>query len=58
MPAAVVLIDRQQGGRQTLLDRGYNLYSAFSLSQMLATLAQTGRITVQQRDEVRQTLRI
>ncbi len=58
VPAAVVLIDRQQGGRQTLLDRGYRLYSAFNLSQMLATLARSGRITTQQRDEVRQALRI
>lgn len=53
---AVVLIDRQQGGRETLRNQGYTLHSAFSLSQMLVTLAEAGRITAQQHGQVRQAL--
>lgn len=48
----VVLIDRQQGGRQTLAERGYVLHSALTLSQMLATLEGAGRITARQREQV------
>lgn len=53
---AVVLIDRQQGGRQAMSDRGYTLHSAFNLSDMLATLAQAGRITARQHAQVIQAL--
>lgn len=31
----VVLVDREQGGRETLLKNGYKLHSAFTLNQML-----------------------
>jgi uridine monophosphate synthetase len=55
---AVVLIDRQQGGRQILADGGYTLHSACTLSQMLATLESAGRITAQERGRVRQLLGI
>jgi orotate phosphoribosyltransferase len=53
---AVVLIDRQQGGRETLLAQGYILHSAITLSQMLASLQKQGRITSQQHDQVLQML--
>jgi orotate phosphoribosyltransferase len=53
---AVVLIDRQQGGRQVLHERGYALHSAFTLGQVLSTLEQAGRITPQQHIQVRQVL--
>jgi orotate phosphoribosyltransferase len=49
---AVVLIDRQQGGRQTMAERGYTLHSALTLGQMLATLEDAGRITARQREQV------
>jgi uridine monophosphate synthetase len=55
---AVVLIDRQHGGRQTLHRRGYALHSALTLSQMLVTLEQAGRISDQQHQQVRRALRI
>lgn len=42
---AVVLIDRQQGGRETLEARGYRLHSAITLSQLLDVLQDMGRIT-------------
>ncbi|MGD2078190.1 MAG: phosphoribosyltransferase, partial [Chloroflexota bacterium] len=53
---AVVLIDRQQGGRKTLREQGYTLHTALTLSQLLTTLEQAGRITARQHREVVQTL--
>ena len=49
---AVVLIDRQQGGRETLAAQGYKLHSAMTLSKLLDILEEKGRITAAQRDEV------
>ena len=49
---AVVLIDRQQGGRETLQDQGYKLHSAMTLDQLLDILEKRGRITAEQRNEV------
>jgi orotate phosphoribosyltransferase len=54
---AVVLIDRQQGGRATLLEQGYQLHSAMSLDQLLAALERQQRITSHQRAEVLQALK-
>lgn len=48
----VVLIDRQQGGRSTLQEQGYQLHSAISLDQLLAALERQQRITSRQRAEV------
>lgn len=53
---AVVLIDREQGGRQTLRSQGYNLHSALTLSNLLTVLEKEERITAQQRAEVLATL--
>jgi uridine monophosphate synthetase len=49
---AVVLIDREQGGRETLQARGYRLHSAMTLGQMLSILESKGRITTRQRRDV------
>ena len=49
---AVVLIDRQQGGAQTLFDAGYRLHAAMSLSYLLDVLETHKRITVRQRQRV------
>jgi uridine monophosphate synthetase len=49
----VVLIDREQGGREDLEKRGYRLYAVFGLGEMLNVLAQHGRISTAQRDEVK-----
>ena len=55
---AVVLVDRQQGGRQTMADRGYTLHSAMTLSRMLVTLEQHDRITTRQHTQVREALEL
>jgi uridine monophosphate synthetase len=49
----VVLIDREQGGREELEERGYRLHAVFGLGEMLDVLAQHGRISTAQRDEVK-----
>jgi uridine monophosphate synthetase len=49
----VVLIDREQGGREDLEERGYRLHAVFGLGEMLDILAQHGRISTAQRDEVK-----
>lgn len=49
---AVVLIDREQGGRETLQSRGYQLHSAMTLGQLLSILERAGRISGRQRREV------
>jgi uridine monophosphate synthetase len=49
----VVLIDREQGGREDLEERGYRLHAVFDLGEMLDVLTQHGRISTAQRDEVK-----
>jgi len=49
----VVLIDREQGGREYLEERGYRLHAVFGLGEMLDILAQHGCISTAQRDEVK-----
>jgi uridine monophosphate synthetase len=49
----IVLIDREQGGREDLEERGYRLHAVFGLGEMLDVLAQHGRISTAQRDEVK-----
>jgi uridine monophosphate synthetase len=44
----VVLIDREQGGREELATHGYRLHAVFTLREMLDTLRIAGRITDQQ----------
>jgi uridine monophosphate synthetase len=49
----VVLIDREQGAREYLEERGYRLHAVFGLGEMLDVLVQHGRISTAQRDEVK-----
>lgn len=48
----VVLVDREQGGKEELEEQGYKLHAFLSLGEMLHVLAQQGRISPGQRDEV------
>lgn len=48
----VVLIDREQGGREALAERGYRLHSALKLSEIAATLHGLGRIGDAEHDAV------
>jgi uridine monophosphate synthetase len=48
----VVLIDREQGGREDLAAAGYRLHAVLRLGEMLDMLVQAGRIDAARRDEV------
>jgi uridine monophosphate synthetase len=53
---AVVLIDRQQGGREMLTAQGYHLYAVIGLPELLRLLVNEARITAYQRQTVLQSL--
>jgi uridine monophosphate synthetase len=53
---AVVLIDRQQGGREALEEQGYRLHSAMTIRQLLAILERNERISSHQRAQVLRAL--
>lgn len=54
---AVVLIDREQGGRANLEQQGYRLHAALTLPMVLDTLVEHGRLTDRQRAEAIESLR-
>ena len=49
---AVVLIDREQGGREMLARQGYRVQPVMTLRQLLEHLVANGRLSGPQRDEV------
>lgn len=53
---AVVLIDREQGGRENLAEKGVTLHAVTSLRQILTDLLVCGRITPAQKAEVETAL--
>lgn len=50
----VILIDREQGGKNHLNSHGYNLHAVFTISEILLQLEQAGKITSSVADQVRQ----
>jgi uridine monophosphate synthetase len=54
----VVLVDREQGGRQELAAHGLALHAAFTISELLDSLVRGGRIDETVRRDVRARLRI
>lgn len=55
---AVVLIDREQGGRQMLEAQGYRVHAALSMRDLLDTLAEHGRLDSHQYGEVLSSLNL
>jgi uridine monophosphate synthetase len=53
----VVLIDREQGGREELEAAGYRLHAVLRLGEMLDVLVRAGRIDAEQRAQVSAFLR-
>jgi orotate phosphoribosyltransferase len=49
---AVVLIDREQGGAQTLADQGYTLHAALTMRHLLAILESHEQISAKKRANV------
>ena len=54
----VVLVDREQGGRHELAERGFSLHAALTLSQLLDSLVRHGRIPPAVSSNVRASLGI
>jgi len=53
---AVVLVDREQGGMDTLREAGYEPHAALTIRQLLSTLETHNRITARERAKVLQNL--
>jgi uridine monophosphate synthetase len=49
----VVLVDREQGGKEELKGRGYELHSAIKISEMLDILRKSGKISEEQHGEIK-----
>jgi uridine monophosphate synthetase len=53
---AVVLIDREQGGKEALQKQGYVLHNAITISQVLTILEENGRLTARKRSQILKSL--
>ena len=53
---AVVLIDREQGGIETMQEQGYKLHAAMSISRLLSILEEHQRISSKERDKILKSL--
>ncbi|KAK8964241.1 Uridine 5'-monophosphate synthase [Platanthera guangdongensis] len=53
---AVVVIDREQGGRENLYEKGIRLHALFTLSEMVEVLVRNGRLPNETAAEVRSFL--
>ncbi|XP_066315958.1 uridine 5'-monophosphate synthase [Miscanthus floridulus] len=53
---AVVVVDREQGGRENLTANGITLHSLMTLTEVLAVLLKHGKVTEEKAQEVRQFL--
>ena len=52
----VVLLDRQQGAKRTIAERGYNLHAVMDMEQMLVILQHHDRISGKQRRKILEDL--
>ena len=52
----VVLVDREQGGKQQLKDRGYELHAVIKISEMLDVLLKKKKISKEQFEKVKKYL--
>ncbi|TAN33270.1 orotate phosphoribosyltransferase [Patescibacteria group bacterium] len=49
----VVLVDREQGGRKHLAEKGFNLHSVLTISEMLAVLVEASKLDNAMADKVK-----
>ena len=48
----VVLVDREQGGKDELKEKGYDLHPVFTMTEMLDILVEHNKITKEQRTDI------
>lgn len=48
----VVFLDRQQGGRKKVEDKGYNIHPVITLHEVLSILEDNGRIDARKKEEI------
>lgn len=53
----VVIVDREQGGKEELRDKGYSLHALFSLTDLLQIYTEEDRISPSERDEILEYVR-
>jgi len=54
----VVLVDREQGGKKHLQEKGYNLHSVLTISEMLETLESEGKLDNEMVNKVKTFIQI
>ncbi len=50
----IVLVDREQGGKKDVEEKGYALHSVFTISEMLNILLEKGKIEKEQFDSIKE----
>lgn len=53
----VVLVDREQGGKKHLEEKGYNLHSVLTISEMLEVLGAENKLSEEMIDKVREFIK-
>lgn len=53
----VVLVDREQGGKKHLEEKGYNLHSVLTISEMLEVLGTENKLSEEMIDKVREFIK-
>ncbi|MFA6486214.1 MAG: orotate phosphoribosyltransferase [Candidatus Magasanikbacteria bacterium] len=53
----VVLVDREQGGKKHIAEKGYNLYSVLTISEMLNVLEAEGKLDAEMVDKVKEFIK-
>ncbi len=53
----VVLVDREQGGKKHLQEKGYNLYSVLTISEMLDVLQAEGKLDAEMVGKVKEFIK-
>lgn len=50
----IVLIDREQGGRKHLAEKGYNLHAVFTITEMIDVLQHAGKLEIDMTTKVKE----
>ncbi|NIM45753.1 MAG: orotidine 5'-phosphate decarboxylase, partial [Nitrososphaeria archaeon] len=54
----LVVVDREQGGRENLEEMGYRVKSVTTISDLIGALRATGTLSHETADEIKDTLKV